>query len=64
MSSTVLLDFLYFELEVLTRRHINGTVAIVMTHLIHEHEINVFTIDVKNEVGSLLEDFLGGFLVD
>jgi len=52
------------SVEVVTLRHINGTVAVVMTHFIHEHESHVFVIDVKNEVRSLLEDFLRGFLLD
>lgn len=49
---------------VVTLRHINGTVAVVMTHLIHKHESHVFVVNVKNEVRSLLEDFLRCFLVD
>lgn len=52
------------SVEVVTLRHIYGTVAVVMTHFIHEHESHVFVIDVKNEVRSLLEDFLRGFLLD
>lgn len=52
------------SVEVVTLRHINCTVAVVMTHFIHEHESHVFVIDVKNEVRSLLEDFLRGFLLD
>jgi len=52
------------SVEVVTLRHINSTVAVIMTHFIHEHESHVFVIDVKNEVRSLLEDFLRGFLLD
>jgi len=52
------------SVEVVTLRHINSTVAVIMTHFIHKHESHVFVIDVKNEVRSLLEDFLRGFLLD
>jgi len=47
------------SVEVMALRHIHSTVTVEVTHLVHEHEGHVFVVNVKNEVGSLLEDVFG-----
>ena len=53
-----LTEVTYKSVEVVTLGHVNVTVSVEMTHLVHEHEGHVLVVDVKNQVRSALEDFL------
>jgi len=48
---------------IVTLRHVNGTVAVIEAHLIHEQEGHVFVVDVQDEVRAFLENLLGQLLV-
>lgn len=47
------------SVEVMALRHIDRTVTVEFAHIVHEHEGHVFIVNVKNKVGSLLEDAFG-----
>ena len=53
-----LTEITHKSVEVMTLGHVNVTVAVEMTHLVHEHECHVLVVDVKNQVGPTLENFL------
>jgi hypothetical protein len=46
-----------------TLGHVNGTVAVIEAHLIHEQEGHIFVVDVQDEVRALLENALRQLLV-
>jgi len=58
-----LLEVTHKSVEVMALGHVHSAVAVVVTHLVHEHEGHVLIINVKNQVRSLLEDLLGSFHV-
>lgn len=58
-----LFEVTHKSVEVMALGHVNSTVAVVVTHLVHEHEGHVLIINVKNQVRSLLEDLLGSLNV-
>jgi hypothetical protein len=48
---------------IVTLGHVNGTVAVIEAHLIHEQEGHIFVVDVQDEVRALLENALRQLLV-